>query len=116
MTNKKYCDIVGLKQKTKQERKQKMKKENIIKKYGDYVLVKGIGQYWNTRFEILKRSYYWNFEEMKKMTTYAVEFHTSNKINLLVEAWNKRVPDSFHITEKEILDFEKENRKRLLTK
>lgn len=81
-----------------------MKKENIICEYGDYVLVKGIGQYWNTRFEILERSYYWHFETMQKLTTYRLDFHTSNRIDLLVEAWNRRVPQSFHITEQNIID------------
>ncbi len=82
-----------------------MKKENIICECGDYLLVKGIGQYWNTRFEILKRSYYWNFETMQKLITYRVDFHTSNRIDLLVEAWNKRVTKSFQITEKTIKDY-----------
>jgi len=81
-----------------------MKKENIICECGDYLLVKGIGQYWNTRFEILKRSYYWNFDTMKKLTTYRLDFHTSNRIDLLVEAWNRKVPKSFQITEKNIID------------
>lgn len=79
-----------------------MKKENIICECGDYLLVKGIGQYWNTRFEILKRSYYWDFNTMQKLTTYSLDFHTSNRIDLLVKAWNSRVPKSFHITEKDV--------------
>lgn len=82
-----------------------MKKENIICECGDYLLFKGIGQYWNTRFEILKRSHYWNFDTMQKLTIYSLDFHTSNRIDLLVEAWNKRVTKSFQITEKTIKNY-----------
>ncbi len=40
---------------------------------------------------------------MQKLTTYRLDFHTSNRIDLLVEAWNKRVPQNFHITEQNII-------------
>ena len=73
----------------------------IIRENENYVLAIGIGQYWNTRYEILKKSYYYHYETMEKLLTYGLDFHTSNRIDLLIEAWNKRTNEN--LTENDIL-------------
>lgn len=67
----------------------------IIKETDKYILKKGIGQYFNTRYEIWKKPTKY---EAEMGYSNCLEFHTSNRIDLLVEAWNRRVDKNDAVT------------------
>lgn len=64
MTTTKISDIVYTT--TKQE------EQDNIKEYKDYLLVESVGEYFNTRYEVLKKDFYYTNEQEKKNNIYSL--------------------------------------------
>lgn len=61
----------------------------IIKEYKDYLLVESVGEYFNTRYEVLKKDFYYTNEQEKK-TTYILCGHSTN-LKRAEEIFNNRI-------------------------
>ena len=55
-----------------------------------YRIVKGIGSYWNSRYELQKQYFYYDGD--KKVTSWGLEMWSSRK-ELVIEALNKRLSE-----------------------
>ena len=63
----------------------------IIKENSRYKLIRGIGQYWNNRYELMRKDFYYENtgRDIIKVETLVLEYHSTNLDNVL-NAWERR--------------------------